>query len=154
MTYINKTQTGATLFIGLVLLLAISILSLAAMRTSVLDLVIANNKQQFSYAFEAAEQIGNERLVNFDLSITGLEPINLPLPNTQQNAVVTSKNNDEAEITVANVNSQVSYRGEGTTTGWGLGAGSAAYHFEMDITAQTPGRGATANHQVGFVIAR
>jgi len=41
-------QHGATLFIGLMLLLAISLISLAAMRTSILDLMIANNQQQYA----------------------------------------------------------------------------------------------------------
>jgi len=69
MSKINTKQSGATLFIGLMLLLAISIVSLAAMRSSILELVMTNNKQQFSYAFEAAELVVSQRFDDVDFVI-------------------------------------------------------------------------------------
>lgn len=153
------TQTGATLFIGLILLLAISIVSLIAMRTSILDLTIANNKQQFTNSFEAAEQVTNNRFSKLKLSITGTEIAgaiindgNFTYPTGQESINVIAKNAANVDVVVAKVKSEVSFRVTGPTTGWQLDKYGTAYHFQMNTKAQTPGRNANANHRVGFYI--
>ncbi len=152
-------QTGATLFIGLILLLAISIVSLVAMRTSILDLTIANNKQQFTNTFEAAEQITNSRLTTMGLSITGTEAPNSIINDAnfvydtgRDSVELTGKNAADQNVVIANVKSEIRYRNKGPTTGWQLDQYGAAYHFQMNTRAQAPGRGANSNHRIGFYI--
>ncbi len=148
----NKSQTGATLFIGLILLLAISIVSLVAMRTSILDLTIANNKQQFTNTFEAAERVINNRLSNLNMEISGTETTDELVPNaTLSNLVVNATNSAGNSIPIARVNSEVRYRLEGGALGNDLGTGRA-FHFQMDTEALSPGRGTASNHRVGFYI--
>lgn len=146
----TKSQTGATLFVGLILLVAISIISLAAMRTSLLDLAITNNKQQFTNTFEASEQVVNTRLTNMQLAITGTQTTGDIIPGSNQTIAVTTLNTAGANVTVADVNSDVTYRTLGTGTGWALNG--SAYHFQLNVRAVAPGRGANSNHRVGFFI--
>ena len=155
----QSQQTGATLFISLILLLAISIVSLIAMRTSILDLTIANNKQQFTNSFEAAEQITNSRLTNLSLTISGTEnpndlitDANFVYPTGKDSFELTGKNSANQNIVVANVKSEIRFRNKAPTTGWQLDQYGSAYHFRMDTKAQTPGRGANSNHRIGFYI--
>jgi len=149
----TNTQTGATLFIGLILLLAISIVSLVAMRTSILDLTIANNKQQFTNTFEAAEQIVNTRLSTLVLNIDGTEAMDSVLPDTSLSDIdISSRNNAGNTVTIAQVDSEIRFRLTGGATGNDLSAGASAYHFQMDTEAMSPGRGTNSNHRVGFYI--
>lgn len=142
-------QKGATLFMGLMLLLAISLISLAAMRTSILDLMIANNQQQYAYTFQAAEQVVNEQLADMNLNILGTEDAGDTVV-TFDAVEVNSKNSSDETIKVADVASQVIYREKGIATGWQLDG--SLYHFQMDVNANAPGRGATSNQRVGFYI--
>ena len=138
---VNK-QKGATLFISLMLLIGISIISLAAMRTSLLELVIANNKQQYSNTFQAAEQVSNNRFSNMKLSILGTETIGDPL------------NNETVTETLANssVVSEVIFKGQGPSQGWDLDQFGLAYHFYLNAEASAAGRGAVSRHRTGFYI--
>jgi len=144
-------QTGATLFVGLILLIAISVISLAAMRTSILDLIIATNKQQFTYTFESSEQVINQRLSTMSLSLSGTPTPNSNMPNTTQIDVVQYPNSSGQDITVANVRSNVCFRNVGLALGYDLTNGSA-YHFQLNAVADAPARGANAQHRLGFFI--
>jgi len=155
MTKVTK-QSGATLFIGLMLLLAISIVSIAAMRTSILDLVMTNNKQQFSYCFEAAEQVVSSRFDNLNFIIN---------PTIANNTIVAGQTRNNVPITftagsdpAAWVNSSIRFRTVGLAEGWSLDQTGNAYHFQIDAQTTTidpseanaSGRGASCNHRVGF----
>jgi len=144
-----KTQKGATLFIGLMLLLAISIMSLAAMRTSVLDLIIANNNQQFAYTFEASEEIAEQRMSNMIFPLPAIPVSGTIINGTTNNNEIISKT-VAGDVKTADVKSEVFYRTRGTAPGWDLTARS--YHFNLDVEAKAPGRGAAANHRVGFYV--
>lgn len=146
----TKKQSGATLVIGLILLIAISIISLAAMRTSLLDLAITNNKQQFTNTFESAEQVVNTRLTNMQLAITGVQAIDSEVAGSVRNMQVTAKNSADADVVIADVESNVTFRTEGTGIGWELDG--SAFHFQLNVQAKAPGRGANSNHRVGFFI--
>jgi len=120
------------------------------MRTSVLDLIMANNKQQYTYTFEAAEQIINQRMTNMNISIDGTEAANTTLNATKQLVGINYKNSDKVDVKTADVDSVVTYRGTGSALGWSLSG--QAYHFQLDAEAKAPSRGAKANHRVGFYI--
>lgn len=144
-------QTGATLFIGLILLLAISIISLAAMRTSVLDLIIANNKQQFAYTFEAAEDVVNQRMTNINLALApATVPGDVLFTSAAPDQIFTT-NSSGTPVKVADVDTEIVYRNQGSALGWSL-TKKKAYHFQMNVEATAPGRGAKANHRVGFFL--
>ena len=143
-------QQGSTLFICLMLLLAISIISLAAMRTSLLELVIANNKQQFSNTFQASEQIINSRLGNLTIEFTGTE--------TTDQVLTTENATDDVNVTIggatmktATVDSKIIYRTKTAAAGWELGSG-LAYHFQIEAKANSPAQTATSEQRVGFYI--
>jgi len=147
----TKKQTGATLFIGLILLVAISLVSLAAMRTSVLDLTIANNKQQLANTFEAAELTINSRLSNPALVVSGEENPGDQIGSTSSTKVEGTSSAGN-KIDIADVNLGVYYRNFGPANGWELDAKGSAYHFQIDAEAESPGRGAHSNHRVGFYV--
>jgi len=150
----TKKQSGATLFICLVLLLGISIVSLAAMRTSVLDLTIANNKQQFANTFEAAEEVINQRISAMSLNITGTETTDQVIAEDSSitDTSVDGINSAGDAIRIADVESEVLFRTTGPASGWQLNQSGSAYHFQMNVNAQSPGRGANSNHRIGFYI--
>lgn len=51
----REKQTGATLIVGLVLLLVVTLLGVSVMNSSTLELKISNNSAQKAYSFEEAE---------------------------------------------------------------------------------------------------
>lgn len=53
--FLRSRQNGAALVVGLILLLAITLLAVASMNASRLDLMMASNEQYHSRAFYAAE---------------------------------------------------------------------------------------------------
>lgn len=142
----NKLQTGSTLFICLMLLLAISIISLASMRTSLLELVIANNKQQYSNTFQAAEQAINFRLANLALVIDGTVASG-DVVFTENGVAIT--NSDGTQTAIADT--QIIFRSQAPSLGWDLGNG-VAYHFQIDATATAAARNAVSQHRNGFYI--
>ena len=143
----QNLQQGSTLFICLMLLLAISIISLASMRTSLLELVIANNKQQFSNTFQASEEVINSRLGALNINFTGTE-----VPDQ----VLTLETVNDFPITVntvptAYVDSKIIYRTRTAAIGWELGTG-LAFHFQIEAKADSPAQTATSEQRVGFYI--
>jgi len=150
MKHFKHDQRGATLFIGLLLLLAISIVSLAAMRTSILDLVIANNKQQFLNSFEAAENTLKNTLANSRLTVTGTEQRGDILFASQNPEIITAENAMGTDVNIAEVVTEIRYQNQGTALGWELNG--TAYHFVLDAEAESTGRGTNANHRTGFYI--
>jgi len=51
----KHTQSGAALVVGLILLIAVSVMAIASMNTASLDLIMAGNEQYHARAFVAAE---------------------------------------------------------------------------------------------------
>lgn len=146
----QKTQQGATLFIGLLLLLAISIVSLAAMRTSILDLIIANNKQQFLNTFEASEQVLNQTVSDISLTISGTEQRGDIVQSSGTATTISTLNAAGDSVDIADVDTEIRYQNRGYALGWEMDA--VAYHFQIDSEAESTGRGTTANHRAGFYI--
>ena len=147
----KHTQQGSTLFISLMLLLAISIISLAGMRTSLLELVIANNKQQFSNTFQAAEEVINAQLASINLAIDGTEVADELITTFAAFDVTSGKDENSADITTASVTSRVIYRNQTPALGWDFSKG-VAYHFQIDATATAPSGKSISKHKTGFYI--
>jgi len=66
-------QTGATLVVGLVLLLVLTVLGVSGMNTATMEVTMAGNTQFHQDAFQAAE-------TGIDIAITMPNPTGVPLP--------------------------------------------------------------------------
>ncbi|MBT8142333.1 MAG: hypothetical protein HKN88_06295 [Gammaproteobacteria bacterium] len=146
---IINQQQGSTLFICLVMLLAISIVSLAGMKNSVLELVIANNKQQFNNTFQAAEAVIDARLNALSVTLDGSEVPDAEKTTLAQTTDVFSSADTSKKI--ATVNTRVFYRTEGPSLGWDINKG-VAHHFQMEAVATAPAKNAVANYRIGFYV--
>lgn len=140
-----KTQQGAALVVGLILLVVITVLAVSGMNTATTELAMARNDQNYENAFQAAE--------------TGLEA-----------ALATGQFNTLATTTVTqdinyhdSVAAQVTYEDSTMVPdkAFSLGAGSgiSAYHFVATSTAKsardpgtTTARDSSAVHTQAFYI--
>ncbi len=133
-------QRGAALVVGLILLLVLTILAVSGVMTSMLELRMAGNAQLQERAFQAAEVAVEDALANPLLSTSPMAPQALvPVPNSPD---------DHYEF-------QMQYVGDtqlaSGLTGYSIGTGFLAYHFEVDAQGEAPGN-ARARHVQSFYI--
>lgn len=130
-------QGGAALAVALLLLVVFTILAIAAMGGSRMQLVMAGNMQFGTLAFQAAQ--------------TALE-IRLATGAFTTAAAADVDDYEFADIG-ATAQSSVEYRAatDAPAGGYSLGAGFQAYHFEITATAAAP-RGATSTQVQGLYI--
>lgn len=140
-----RTQGGAALVVGLILLVVITVLAISGMNTATTELAMARNDQSYENAFQAAETGIEQALAQGNY-------------NTMANVTLTQYVNSNDTVTAV-----IQY--EGSTyvpdRGFSLGVGSgvAAYHFNATATAESrrlPGsttdRDASAVHTQAFYI--
>jgi hypothetical protein len=141
----KKSQRGAALVVGLVLLVVVTVLAISGVNTATTELAMARNDQNYEYAFQAAE--------------TGLEQAVAQVQfNTTQSATVSQRINDNDTVTAV-------IRFEGSTIvpdrafSLGIGGGISAHHFSATANAQsrrstagTSDRDTTAEHAQGFYV--
>lgn len=130
-----RDQRGAALIVGLVLLFVLTIMTVAGMQASTLELAMAGNTQFEQNAFQAAEA-GLERAMAGAELVTTVQAAAHDLPGTE----------DAAQTTVTWVGATTNLRG-----GTSLGTGFAAHHFEA-VSTGTSARGAMATTRQGFFI--
>ena len=130
-----QAQRGAALIVGLVLLLVMTLLGVAAMRTSTLQLVMAGNSQYSQLAFQAAES-GIENEFNGGGLTTTLD----------RDVTYDLGDGTEAETNIAYTTSTAVPAG-----GYSIGAGFQAHHFEIRAIGTAP-RNATSTHRQGLYI--
>ena len=139
------SQRGAALIVGLILLLAVTVLAIAGMNTATTELALARNNQNFENAFQAAES-GLEN----SLSATAFDTTMAP-------PVTTTINAHDA------VTAQVEFEGTSIVPdkafSLGVGSGVAAYHFTSTATAtslrnpnQSSDRDTDAVHTQSFYV--
>lgn len=128
-------QRGAALIIGLVLLLAVTVLGISGMSMSTLELTMASNRQSHQAAFECAE-------TGIDLSIAQpLVPAGMPTLN--------GTCDDDGDITFAADTTFI------TTTLPPDGAFStdiSAYHFDTESSGAGPRNAVSIHTQSTYVI--
>lgn len=134
----RSRQTGAALFVGLVLLLVMTVLGVSGMNTATLELAMAGNAQAQQQAFQAAE-------TGIDIAIS-------------QGAFTTFAPMPPLTITVGEAEADVrtEYRlATGVADGafsLGVGTGSVqAFHFDVVSTGSGP-RGAMSTHTQSFYV--
>ncbi len=128
-------QRGTALVVGLVLLVVLTVLTVAGMQASTLELAMAGNTQFSLNAFEAAEAGVERAMAAAELTLDDQAAVH-DLPETD----------DSAQTLVSWQNSTPNLRG-----GTSLGTGFAAHHFEI-VSVGTASRGATSTNRQGFFI--
>ena len=141
----RKSQEGAALVVGLILLVVITVLAVSGMNTATTELAMARNNQNYENAFQAAE--------------TGLESA---LATGQFNTLATTtvtQNINYHDSVAAAITFEDSTMVPDKAFSLGVGSGISAYHFVATSTAQSqrdPGtptdRDSSAVHTQAFYI--
>ncbi len=135
-----RRQQGAALVVGLILLVVLTILAVSGVFTSNMELRMVRNAQNQEHAFQAAEVAVEDALGNpvLSTSVSYLQTT-MAVPNSPYDAYSYA----------------LQFVGEtslGTgMTGFSIGAGFAAYHFQVDATGTGPDN-AQAQHTQSFYI--
>ena len=149
-----RSQRGAALVVGMILLLVLTVLGISGLVTATLELQMAGNAQNQERAFQAAEAGIEDALLDPALS-TSWTLANLANPSSStyaaqnRTAYVQGSTTDEFETR--------SYydTSAGPTPvpfgGHSLGTGLEAYHFVTESTGTAP-RGSRSTHVQSFYI--
>jgi len=132
----RKAQQGAALIVGLVLMLAITILGVSGINMATLELNMAGNSQAAQLAFQAAE-------TGIDVALAG--PVSTTTPQVYSNVPIGDGTYTfSARVTCA-----------GTTPVpegiYSEGIGARAIHFDIEATGRGP-RNASSTHTQGVYI--
>jgi type II secretory pathway pseudopilin PulG len=140
----QRREAGVALFVGLILLLVITVLAVAAMTMATSDLRMAANRQFRENAFQAASRAIDAAVITPNLPTTGA---NVVVPATS----VPGSNSDTYEYTI-------SFDPEAGITGvpsggysLGTGTGFSAFHFEVQAKGKSA-RGAEVAQEQGFYV--
>lgn len=158
----DRSQSGAALVVGLILLLVLTLLAISGMTTASLELQMAGNDQYQERAFQFAEA-GIEQAIDsgiYNTTVTTgnydttdpLDPV--PVRGTGRQV----QNCPEAPAPSDDQECEYFVRFDentGTTAvpggGYSLGTGFQAYHFVVDSYG-TSNRGAASEHQQSFYV--
>lgn len=132
----SARQRGATLVIGLVLLLVVTVLAVSTMNSATLGLTMTSNHQYGENAFQMAD-------TGIDLSFTGG---GLQIPQT----AVTDPNGLQIGTYTAASSFQETTAAKGSSQGLGSGTFQAC-HFRIAATG-TGARGANSTHTQEFYV--
>ena len=135
-----RSQGGAALVIGLILLLVLTILAVSGVVTSTMELRMVGNQQQQERAFQAADAAIEQAMANPLLSTSTPEVVGVTnLPNSP---------GDQYQY-------RLSFAGESppgaVLSGYSIGTGLTAYHFTVESTGTSSG-GAESRHVQGFYV--
>lgn len=135
----RSKQTGATLIVGLVLLLVLTVIGVSGMNTATMEVVMAGNTQFQQDAFQLTEAgidtaIGQE-LYGFDGTDRFVNPLNVP--EFDREATITYMPPHTAIPDEANSES--------------IPGATRAFHFQITAIGEGP-RGGTATHTQSFYI--
>jgi len=144
LTRSRQGQRGVALFVGLILLLVITVLAVAAMTMATADLRMAANRQFRENAFQAASRGVQQAMVTPNLPTTGqtVTVTTTPVPGSNTDTLAYTVSFDP-EVGVTNV----------PAGGYSLGTGSgfSAFHFEVKATG-TSARDSEVVQEQGFYI--
>jgi len=128
----RKAQTGATLIVGLVLLLVLTVVGVSGMNMATMEVQMAANTQFQQDAFQAAEDAIDIAIGNRVYSTNGPRTVNLlGTPDYDRRAVTTYRMN---------------------TTSFGSSTGELdAFHFDITAVGRGP-RNALSQHSQSFYV--
>ena len=137
-------QQGATLVVGLILLMVLTVLGISGMNMATLELTMASNAQFHQDAFQAAET-GLDLALSNNAIGTAISGTNIVLPPTELGDGSTTTQ----AVTTFELATPVPDRA--FSPGVGAAGTVTAYHF--DIAAQGTGpRNASSTHTQSFYI--
>lgn len=134
----GRAEDGAALVVGLVLLLALTILGVSGMNTATLELAMAGSTRAAQTAFQAAETGIDISVEQGGWSTTGA-------------TTVTGDVGDDGETTAVTVNSACTIVPDSAFSA-GVTGGVMAWHFDVTATGTGP-RGAQSIHNQSFYVA-
>ena len=147
---LKRTQDGAALIVGLILLVVITVLAISGMNTATTELAMARNDQNNENVFQAAETGLEQALAQGQFNTLSNTTITQVIPGTYNRDSVTA-------VIVFEDSTMVPDR----AFSLGVGSGIAAYHFNTTSTAisrrETDGvsvtdRDASAVHSQAFYV--
>jgi type IV pilus assembly protein PilX len=128
----RSAQAGATLIVGLVLLLVLTVVGVSGMNTATMEIAMAANTQYQQDAFQLAED-------GIDIAI-GTRAYSTDVPRTV----------DWLGTPGADRRAIITYRMN--TDAWGSSSGElAAFHFDVQSVGQGP-RNASSQHTQSFYV--
>ena len=141
----RKTQQGAALVVGLMLLVVITVLASSGMNTATTELAMARNDQAYEDAFQAAEN-GIETALSQGQFVTAGSTALAQEISSHQNIATTIQFEDSTMV-------------PDKAFSLGVGSGISAYHFQATSLAEyrrDPGnvtdRDSTATHTQAFYV--
>ena len=141
----RKTQHGAALVVGLMLLVVITVLAISGMNTATTELAMARNDQAYEDAFQAAEN-GIETALSQGQFVTAGSTALAQEISSHQNIATTIQFEDSTMV-------------PDKAFSLGVGSGISAYHFQATSLAEyrrDPGnvtdRDSTATHTQAFYV--
>jgi Tfp pilus assembly protein PilX len=129
---VRHAQTGATLIVGLVLLLVLTVVGVSGMNTATMEITMAANTQFQQDAFQQAEDGIDIAIGTRAYSTDATRTVNwLGVPDYDRRAVTTYRINTDA---------------------WGSSSGElAAFHFDIQSVGRGP-RNASSQHTQSFYV--
>jgi hypothetical protein len=139
-----RHQRGVALFVGLILLLVITVLAIAAMSMATADLRMAANRQFRENAFQAASRGIDVAVITPNLPTTGADVV---VPST----TIPGSSTDSYQYTIT-FDPEAGITGV-PAGGYSLGAGTgfSAFHFEVEATGKSA-RDAEVVQEQGFYV--
>lgn len=130
----TRKQHGATLIVGLIFLLILTVLGISGMRMARSQLVMAGNEQFYAQAINIAEAAINAQIADNDFQMTYVTPSNpVSVTPTFSGAGV----------------STIQYLNQGPAPDGGYSDDALTYRFRIDASAQAPA-GASARARVSL----
>jgi type IV pilus assembly protein PilX len=128
---LSRTQNGAVLVIGLLLLVIITILAVSGMNTATTELIIARNNQSFENAFQAAEYGLEQAIAQGRYSTTEKTDLGQFLLSSNDSVGVVTEFEDSTPI-------------PDRAFSLGVSSGNVAFHFVATATAESLRSGSTS----------
>lgn len=133
-------QHGAALVIGLILMLALTVLGISGMNSSTLELTMAGNTESADDAFQAAETGVNIAIEQRNWSTSAAT--NLPVTGLGDGSYKTQAVTTNTACTIV----------PDRAFSAGVTGGVMAWHFKVRATGTGP-RGASSTHDQSFYVA-
>ena len=144
----KRTQSGAALVVGMLLLLVLTLLAISGMNTASLELAMAGNMQYHESAFQAAET-GIEQAMTVSTFNPSAAPERLPATADTYTPIPNTGNRDSFFATVT-----PQLGGLPQPAVWGASWDSfSTYHFQVDSTGRSARNAVSSTVQGVAVIA-
>jgi hypothetical protein len=151
----RRRETGTALAITLMILLIVTVIGMAALMTSSLDLKITGNEQVYKKAFYAADAGLNYMQYNVDFVSKIPNPGATGTPQNFTMAAITSDNDRKAfNDSAIDFGGTITYFDKGPVPEGPVPSGTdfQAYHFAVDCTGNGPNQARAQLELYGYIV--